>query len=187
MVMTSECSYAGAPDHAPPAPRPVSGLSVLPDKVISRAVGEELRRTREALGWSRGQLVARLPSGIGERTLLSYEHGTRHFTVLRLIEISRALGVDAPTLLARGLQRARVYVETMTLHVDLRALLLDNNNVFRPMAQWARNTLNEHPDGIVEVESAVVRNLALFVGCSRQDLANYLARFTPDEQESRPQ
>lgn len=169
------------------APRPADGQSVLSDKVVSRAVGEELRRAREALGWSRGQLVARLPSGIGERTLLSYEHGTRHFTVLRLVEIARALGVDGPTLLTRGLQRARVYLEAMTLHVDLRQLLCDNNNVFRPMVQWARNTLNEHPEGVVEVEPAVVRNLALFVGCPSQDLANYLARFTPDEQESRPQ
>jgi transcriptional regulator with XRE-family HTH domain len=169
------------PIVAPPAPRATNDQTVLSDRVVSRAVGEELRRAREALGWSRGQLAARLPSGIGERTLLSYEHGTRHFTVLRLIEIARVLGVDGPTLLARGLQRARVYVESMTLHVDLRRLLLDNNNVFRPMAQWARNTLNEHPAGVVEVEPAVVRNLALFVGCPREDLANYLARFTPDE------
>jgi ribosome-binding protein aMBF1 (putative translation factor) len=46
------------------------------EKVISRAIGEELRRAREATGWSRLQLVSRLPSGIGDRTLLSYEHGT---------------------------------------------------------------------------------------------------------------
>jgi len=48
------------------------------------------------------------------------------------------------------------------------------------MRQWARNTLNEHPDGIVEIESAVVRNLALFIGCSHKALAKYLARFTPE-------
>jgi hypothetical protein len=47
------------------------------EKAISRAIGEELRRNREACGWSRGQLVARLPSGIGERTLLSYEPAPR--------------------------------------------------------------------------------------------------------------
>lgn len=41
-------------------------------RTISRAIGEELRRAREATGWSRGQLVAQLPSGIGDRTLLSY-------------------------------------------------------------------------------------------------------------------
>jgi transcriptional regulator with XRE-family HTH domain len=152
----------------------------LPDKVISRAVGDELRRTREALGWSRLQLVMRLPSGIGDRTLLSYEHGTRHLTVLRLIELGRAMMVDAPTLLARGLQRARIHVEQLPLTVDLNALLHDQNPKFRPMVQWARNSLNEHLGGVVGVEPAVVHNLALFVGCSPHELAHYLAGFAPD-------
>src|SRR3954447_2908080 len=104
-----------------------NGHGELSDEVVSRALGEELRRTREGLGWSRLQLVARLPSGIGDRTLLSYEHGTRHLTVLRLIELGRAMMVDAPTLLARGLQQARIYVEQLPLTVDLNALLHDQN------------------------------------------------------------
>jgi len=77
------------------APQVVEAPSDTSDKVISRALGEELRRAREALGWSRGHLVARLPSGIGERTLLSYEHGTRHLTALRFVELCRALGAAA--------------------------------------------------------------------------------------------
>jgi hypothetical protein len=47
------------------------------DRVISRAIGEELRRAREAGGWSRAQFVKLLPSGIGDRTLLSYELAPR--------------------------------------------------------------------------------------------------------------
>ncbi|MFI7679946.1 hypothetical protein [Actinophytocola sp. NPDC049390] len=39
---------------------------------IARALGEELRRVREARGWSRAQFVKGLPSQIGDRTLLSY-------------------------------------------------------------------------------------------------------------------
>ncbi len=156
-------------------------MDELSDKMISRALGEELRRTREARGWSRTQLVERLPSGIGERTLLAYEHATRHFTTLRLIEIARALGVDAPTLLAQALQRARIHLANLPLKVDLHVLLLDGSGTFRPLNQWARNTLNECPDGIVEVEPVVVRNLALFIGCTHQRLASYLARFLPCE------
>ena len=154
----------------------------VPDKVISRALGEELRRAREACGWSRLQLVLRLPSGIGDRTLLSYEHGTRHLSAVRLIEICRAMGVDSATVLSQALQRARIHMETMNLRVDLRGLLCDSNNsvMFRPMVQWARNTLNEHPDGMVEVQPVVVRNLALFVGCPLDDLVTYLAQFAPD-------
>jgi hypothetical protein len=154
------------------------------DKAISRAVGEELRRVREALGWSRGHLVSRLPSGIGDRTLLSYEYGTRHLTTLRLIELCRAMGVDAPSLLTRALQRARIHMSNLILEVDLQSLLLDERPQFRPMAQWARNALNLHPDGVMVVEPAAVRNLALFVGCTYHELANHLARFVPDYRDN---
>jgi ribosome-binding protein aMBF1 (putative translation factor) len=58
-------------------PHRVEARGELADKVISRAIGEELRRAREAAGWSRLQLVSRLPSGIGDRTLLSYEPAPR--------------------------------------------------------------------------------------------------------------
>jgi hypothetical protein len=126
------------------------------------------------------QLVARLPSGIGDRTLLSYEHGTRHLTVLRFIELCHALQEDPATLLNRALQRARIHLENLRIRVDLRALLDDKSDTFRPMNQWARNTLNSRPDGVAELEPAVVQNLASFVGCSRQALAKYLARFVPD-------
>src|SRR5262245_33503720 len=109
------------------------------EKTISRAIGEELRRAREATGWSRGQLVAQLPSGIGDRTLLSYEHGTRHLTVIRLIELCLVLGVAAPTLLNQALQRARIRLQNLVLQIDLKHLLNDRNEKFRPMHQWARN------------------------------------------------
>lgn len=151
------------------------------ERAVSRAVGEELRRVREAKGWSRAQLVGKLPSGIGDRTLLSYEHGTRHLTVLRLVELCRALGVAAPVLLNRALQRARLHLQNLVLEIDLRKLLDDKSDTFRPMFQWARNKINDNPEGIVELAPASVRELATFVGCSERDLANYLARFIPDD------
>lgn len=150
------------------------------EKTISRAIGEELRRAREAQGWSRGHLVSRLPSGIGDRTLLSYEHGTRHLTVLRFIELCRALEVAAPTLLNQALQRARIHLQNLVLQIDLRDLLNDRSEKFRPMHQWARNKLNESPTGVVELPPSSVRELATFVGCSYQDLAGFLSRFIPE-------
>lgn len=150
------------------------------EKVISRAIGEELRRARESNGWSRAQLVALLPSGIGDRTLLSYEHGTRHLTALRLIELCHALGISAATLLNQALQRARINLQNLNLRINLRYLLNDYNEKFRPMHQWARNKLNDHPDGIVELLPSSIRELAAFVGCPDTDLANYLAKFIPD-------
>jgi transcriptional regulator with XRE-family HTH domain len=150
------------------------------EKATARAIGQELRRAREARGWSRLQLVARLPSGIGDRTLLSYEHGTRHLTMLRFIEICQALETDSATLHRKALQRARINLENLTLRVDVRFLLNDRSDTYRPMHQWARNCLNEHPNGIVDVAPETVHNLALFVGCTYLELVNYLARFLPE-------
>ncbi|MFC4856860.1 helix-turn-helix domain-containing protein [Actinophytocola glycyrrhizae] len=151
------------------------------DRATSRAVGEELRRFRESNGWSRRHLVALLPSGIGDRTLLSYEHGTRHLTMLRFIEVCRALGVAAPVLLHQALQRARIDLDTLPLRVDLTTLAKDRSGGYPLLIQWAHNTLIENPEGVVEVEPTVVRTLALCVGCEHRQLVDHLARFLPDE------
>jgi transcriptional regulator with XRE-family HTH domain len=148
--------------------------------MVSRALGEELRSAREARGWSRQLLADRLPSGIGHRTILSYEHGSRHLTAVRFIEICGVLGFDPATLMRRALQRARINLENLTIRINLHALLVDENVLYRPMMQWARNTLNENSDGITEVEPVVVKHLAAFVGCSYLGLAKYLSRFAPD-------
>ncbi len=149
------------------------------EKVIARAIGEELRRAREANGWSRGYFVTRLPSGIGARTLLSYEHGTRHLTLLRFIELCNALNVAAPALLNQALQRARIHLQNLVLQVDLRRLLDDRTDKFLPMIQWAHNKLIEYPGGVVELPPSSVRELATFLGCPYQELAAYLAEFAP--------
>ena len=161
-------------------PQLVEARSELSDKLVSRMLGEELRRAREALGWSRLHLAEQLPSGIGDRTLLSYEHGTRHLTALRLIELCHTLKTDAPTVLGRALQRARINMEHLLLKVDLRALLKDESPAYRPLRQWAKNALNEHAGGTVEITPDVIRNLALFIGCSNEQLT-LLARFLPDD------
>lgn len=147
---------------------------------IAKALGAEIRYAREAAGLSRASLVEQLPSGIGERTLLSYEHGGRQLTVIRLIEISQAMQIGAPSMLGSALQRARIHLDHLTLRVDLRALLRDNNMTYKPMFQWARNRLNAAPDGIIEVSPTAVRELAAFIGRTQHELTIYLARFTPD-------
>ncbi|MFL6118778.1 hypothetical protein [Actinophytocola sp.] len=59
-------------------------------------------------------------------------------------------------------------------------MINDRNDKFRPMVQWARNKLNKHPEGVVEVPPSSVEELADFVGYTYRELAKYLARFTPD-------
>lgn len=149
------------------------------DKIITRAIGEELRRARETIGWSRTEFVARLPSGIGDRTLLAYEHGLRQLTVTRLVELCHALGVGAPSLLGQALQKAQVYLQNLVLQIDLRLLLDDTSERFRPMLQWAHARLSQEPGGVIEVTPSAIRELAAFVGCSHDDLTNYLSRFAP--------
>jgi transcriptional regulator with XRE-family HTH domain len=151
------------------------------EDAIAKAVGEELRRAREKTGWSRAQMVALLPSGIGDRTLLAYEHGLRHLTVDRLVELSENLGVGANVVLGHALQRARIHLRNLPLRIDLRALLDNQNHQFRSLHQWARNKLNHCPEGIVEVAPAAVGEIAQFIGCDHHDLATYLVRFTPDD------
>lgn len=166
------------------APQVMDAQHERANEAISRAIGDELRRTREAQGWSRARFVELLPFRLGDRTLLAYEHGLRQITALRLIELCQGLGTDAPSLLARALQRARIHINALPLTVDLQALLRDRNANFRPIVQWARNALNERPDGVAEVAPDVVRNLALFMGFDHQRLANYLAQFLPEESDA---
>lgn len=147
---------------------------------IARALGDELRRAREARGWSRARFVRRLPSQIGDRTLLAYEHGLRQLTVLRLLELSEGLGVPASVIVAQALQHARLYLDNLVVRVDLRELLQDSNNNYRPMFPWARNRMNDSTDGVIEVTPSGVRELAAVLGRTSQELTSYLAKFTPE-------
>jgi hypothetical protein len=54
------------------------------------------------------------------------------------------------------------------------------------MHQWARNKLNENPDGVAELPPSSVRELATFVGCTYQELAIYFSRFSPDNTAADP-
>lgn len=149
-------------------------------KAIARAIGEELRYRREAQGMSRGRLVERLPSGICERTLLSYEHGTRQISVVRLVELSEILQVGAPIVLGQALQRAQVTLQNLPLRVDLHQLLETANASMQPLRQWAKNRMRDSENGVVEVLPPGVRELAASVGFPHSDMAVHLARFIPE-------
>jgi hypothetical protein len=109
------------------------------------------------------QLVERLPSGIGDRTLVSYEHGKRQLTVAHLVELSGELGIPVPVLLHQALQKEQLELQKLELRVNLRAFLTDPSDRFRPMRQWARNHLIEKPRGVVKPPPVAVRELAAFL------------------------
>lgn len=151
------------------------------DAVVLRAIGDELELARKAKGWSRSYLAERMPSGIGDRSVLSYERGTRTATIWRFIEICRALDVSPVGLLRRALQRARICLEKLELLVDLPTLIDDQTPRYLPLRMWAENKLKRHGQRVAELPPAAVDELADFLDCSRDELARYLARFVPDD------
>lgn len=50
-----------------------------------------------------------------------------------------------PTILGRAMQRKLLHLEALPLTVDLQALVNDWTPTYRPLAQWATNTLSEWP------------------------------------------
>lgn len=151
------------------------------ERAIARAIGAELRLAREERGWSRAHLVTQLPSGVGDRTLLSYEHGTRRLTIMRFIEMCHVLGVSAAELLARAFQRARIRLEDLVLQVDLVAVLADDAPALSALHRWAHHKLRRQQSRVAELTPDAVTELADAVGCSKRELTDYLAGFLPDE------
>lgn len=150
------------------------------DRTITRALGEELRRTRESIGLSQAQLAARMPSDLHTKTLASYEQGARQCTVVRLCEMARALGVSATDILARALLRVEVDLLTVCLQVDLQALMQDARPELRPLRRWARARLATYPTArLTRLEGNVIKEMAVIFGITLTDLVSQLAMFTP--------
>lgn len=151
------------------------------EDLINRMVGEELRRAREAAGLTRAQLIERMTSAIHPQTLASYENGIRQCSIPRLEELSRALRVDAPELLAIAFQRAYADPLARTLRVDLLTLTKDISEIFVLVRNWARNRLEDLPDEppVARLEPATLREMAYMANVPLLDLINYLIAFTP--------
>jgi transcriptional regulator with XRE-family HTH domain len=150
------------------------------DRAYARILGQEIRRAREARGWTRVDLADRLPSGIGDRTLLSYEHGVRHLTVVRFVEISRALGIAAHEILQRASEKARD-LTAYSLRVNLHALARDERDGYEKVRSWAKTRVEKVPAGILLLNPFTVREIAYFLGFTHGALTAYLAEFTTED------
>lgn len=107
-----------------------------------RVLGEELRELRKRRGWTRKELGERLTSEISLQTLATYELGTRHCSVVRLVELCMAMEEQPQELLAR-VQR-RVYpVQADRVRVSLRALATVENTELAPLRRWAQGQLRQ--------------------------------------------
>jgi transcriptional regulator with XRE-family HTH domain len=152
------------------------------EHAIARALGEEIRRSREAQGLNRAQLAERMPTDISAQALANYEYGIRQFSVVRLVEICDALDVPATDLLGLALQRAEIHPYTGHIQVDLRAVADDKHKELRPLRKWARNRLAQDLEGtgVARLSQAVIGELAIFMGMDRSEFVQQLLRFTPD-------
>ncbi|MGB3441774.1 MAG: helix-turn-helix transcriptional regulator [Actinophytocola sp.] len=151
------------------------------DRVITHALGEVLKRTREDLGLSQAQLVARMPSNVRVKTLASYEQGARACTVVRLCEIARALGASPVDILARALHRAEFDAQTVRLHVDLRALTDDTRPELKQLRRWARARLATYPKTtLARLDGSAIQEMAVLLETTLTDLVSQLAMFTPN-------
>lgn len=151
------------------------------DSVITRALGTELRRARNRVGWTRDELARQMPSGLHPRTLATYEDGSRQCTVLRLVEICLALGIAAPDVLGLALQRAEVDLDAIRLQVDLHAIMRDERKELERLRQWAQKRLENDPNApdVVRLESAAIREMAVLLDYTPSDLFRHLAQFGP--------
>lgn len=101
----------------------------------TRILGDEIRRRRQAVGWTRLQLLDHLPVDISLQTLATYELGTRRLAADRLDEIARALGTHAHLILADVDERA--YIKPGGYRINLGDLANTRRLDLSPARRWA--------------------------------------------------
>ncbi|HVK19982.1 MAG TPA: helix-turn-helix transcriptional regulator [Actinokineospora sp.] len=128
-----------------------------------RVLGKLLHAVRDARGWSRPELIARMPDEISHQTLASYEQGTRNVRVSRLFELCDALGVRASEIFAATENDPEYATETrldpapldpaplggVTVDgatVDLVAISRSHTSSLRPLRLWAQACLVHQPE-----------------------------------------
>lgn len=163
-----------------PAPTEADADTVT-DGSVNRAIGEELRRVRDDLGWTRGTVVERMSSDISVQTLANYEYGIRPCTLPRLVEICEALDVPTPALVALALQRISIEPNVNSVQIDLHAVVDAKDDDYLPVRRWAQNRLDRDPEGsgVARLERAAIEEMAAFFDLPLAEFLRYLRRFIP--------
>lgn len=157
------------------------------DQAIVKAVGEELRRARACVGWSRPELVRRMRTRIPVNTYACYEQGIRQCSIPRLIEICEALGVSVPELLSLALQRLERDLDRSGVLIDLHRIVRDERKELGPLRRWAQNRIKEdaltadpNEPAVVRLPWVVVKEMATFCGTPKRSLLAYIREFAPE-------
>jgi transcriptional regulator with XRE-family HTH domain len=161
---------------------------LLSEEEVNVALGAEVRRSREAAGLTRPQLVAQLPFKIAVATLLNWELGHRSISYARLVEIGRTLNSSAPELLRRAIERIES-IESLWVELDLRPLCDDANPRFGLVRTWAENKLATIGDAnsIVRIHHSAIREMAILLRVHLVDLVRYLSATASFREISEPE
>lgn len=153
------------------------------DSAARRAIGAELRRARDTVGWTRAELAARLPFSIHVQTIAGYERGSVQCSASRFVLLCETMGVPAPEVLAWAMQRAGIDLPTTGVQVDLHAVVHDRTPDLLPLRRWARQRLKDGPDssgaGVARLAWSAVQEMATMFGMGLDDFARTLVVFTP--------
>lgn len=156
--------------------------NIVTDGSVNRAIGDELRRVRDDLGWTRSMVIERMSSDISVQALANYEHGLRPCTLPRLVELCEALEVPTPALVALALQRISVEPDADSLQIDLRAVIATEDTPYPTLRVWAQNRLKSNPGGtgVARLERAAIEEMATIFDLSVGEFLRYLRRFIPE-------
>ncbi|OLT43671.1 XRE family transcriptional regulator [Saccharomonospora sp. CUA-673] len=142
-----------------------------------RVLGEELRQLRKRRGWTRKELNQRLQSEISLQTLATYELGTRHCSVVRLVELCLALEEAPQDLLARV--HHRVFGEEPgQVRLDLARVAADQSPELSPLRRWAEDRLRQSGSPEIQLDRSAVERMAELCGVSTQHLLGRLSELS---------
>lgn len=134
-----------------------------------RVLGTELRKLREGKGWTRKDLNERLQSEISLQTLATYELGTRQCSVIRLVELCRAMGERPQDLLARVHEQV-CHDEPEGLRVNLAHVVADGQPGLAPLRRWAQGRLDGARTPEVQLDVSALEQMAQLCDIPTQDL-----------------
>jgi transcriptional regulator with XRE-family HTH domain len=136
------------------------------------AFGDELRRARERLGWSREDLVAASGVSVAVSTVAAQELGVRNVTAFELSRYCRALGIESDAVFDEA--HRRVLGSSTFVHVDLTALAYADTGGLRMWAQSHIAGLPADAETTVLLTDSSFDDMASQSGMSRADLVHTL-------------
>lgn len=156
-------------------------IKAFDEKAFYHILGQALRAARQKRGLTREELVSRLPTEIGDRTLLSYEQGIRRPNVSRIMELCIALGITASSLLAE-VERAMSDPTELPIYLNLQKMVCDayaRSHVSERVMRWASHHLRVDPiAGAILLSPDLIRELAIAFEMSHADLAKVFLAFS---------